>query len=64
MKDWLTISEACKHSGVSQSTLYRWLKRGMLSKYKVGVNSLRIKREELDSLLVPKRVDSRDRVSD
>lgn len=49
-RDWYSISEAAEYLGVSQPTIFRWMKQGTLSFYKVGV-STRFSREGLDSII-------------
>ncbi|MCA9447696.1 MAG: helix-turn-helix domain-containing protein [Candidatus Omnitrophica bacterium] len=49
-RGWYSISEAAQYLGISQPTLFRWMKDGMLSFYKVG-RSTRFSREGLDSLV-------------
>ena len=39
-------SEACKKTGVSRATLFRWLKAGILEKYRKDRRGWRIFREE------------------
>ncbi len=45
--DWFTIPQAAEYLGVSEPTVYRWMREGKLSFYKVG-DSTRFKRENLD----------------
>jgi len=33
---WLTIPEAAKYLGVSEPTIYRWMRQGILTYFKVG----------------------------
>ena len=47
VEEWLTIPEAAGYLGVSEPTVYRWMRNGKLSFYKVG-DSTRFKRENLD----------------
>jgi excisionase family DNA binding protein len=44
---WYTIPEAADYLGVSEPTIYRWMKKGILSFYKVG-GSTRFTQEGLD----------------
>ncbi len=46
-KLWFSIPEAAEYLGVSEPTIYRWMRGGKLSFYKVG-DSTRFKRENLD----------------
>ncbi len=49
-KAWYSIPEAAEYLGISQPTLFRWMKDGILSFYKVG-GSTRFTREGLDALV-------------
>jgi len=49
-KTWLTIKEACKYLDVSEQTIYRWMREGALSYYKIG-DSTRFKIEDLDKVI-------------
>ena len=46
-KSWFTVQEAGEYLGVSEPTIYRWMKEAKLSFYKVG-DATRFKRENLD----------------
>lgn len=46
-KEWFTIPEAATYLGVSEPTIYRWMKEGKLSFYKVG-DSTRFRKENLE----------------
>jgi excisionase family DNA binding protein len=48
--DWLSIPQAAEYLGVSEPTIYRWMKDGLLSFYKVG-GSTRFTREVLDAVI-------------
>lgn len=52
--EWLGIAEACEYLQISEQTMFRWMREGKISYYKVG-KSTRFKREDLD-LLVEKVV--------
>lgn len=45
-KDWYTIKDACEILQVSQMTIFRWMKNGKLSYFKIG-GSVRFKEENL-----------------
>ena len=45
-KVYYRTSEACKKTGVSRATLFRWLKAGILEKYHKDRRGWRIFREE------------------
>lgn len=49
-KDWYSIREAAEYLGVSQPTIYRWMKDELLSFYKVG-GSTRFSKEGLDAVI-------------
>lgn len=48
--DWLSIRDAAEYLGVSQPTIFRWMKDGLLSFYKVG-GATRFSREGLDAVV-------------
>ncbi len=56
--EWLSIAEAAEYLAVSEPTIYRWMRDGKLSFYKVG-DSTRFKRENLD-MVVEKHVGSHE----
>lgn len=33
---WLSISEICKHLGVSNDTIYKWINKHSLPAYRIG----------------------------
>src|SRR5690349_5660242 len=49
----LTIREAADYLGVSQPTIFRWMRAGLLSFYKVG-GSTRFSKEGLDAVVEKK----------
>jgi len=49
-KRWYSVQEAAEYLGVSQPTIFRWMKDGSLSFYKVG-GSTRFSREGLDAVV-------------
>ena len=49
-KDWYTVQEAAEYLGISQPTVFRWMKQGTLSFYKVG-GSTRFSKDGLDALI-------------
>jgi excisionase family DNA binding protein len=49
-RDWYTVEEAAEYLEVSRPTIFRWMKQGKLSYYKVG-GSTRFTRESLDALI-------------
>lgn len=52
-EDFLTVPETAELLKVSAVTVSRWLKDGRLPAYKVGPRAVRIRRVDLDQLLVP-----------
>ena len=49
MSDWLTIQEAADHLKVSKPTIYRWMRAGRLTFYKMG-KSTRFRRDQIDTV--------------
>ena len=49
-RNWYSIAEAADYLQVSQPTIFRWMKEGVLSFYKVG-GSTRFSREGLDAVI-------------
>jgi excisionase family DNA binding protein len=49
-REWFTIPEAAEYLGVSEPTIYRWMRDGILSFYKVG-GSTRFTEEGLEALI-------------
>lgn len=49
-KRWFSVHEAADYLGVSQPTIFRWMKEGSLSFYKVG-GSTRFSQEGLDAVV-------------
>ena len=49
-KGWYTIQEAAEYLQVSQPTIFRWMKDGTLSFYKVG-GSTRFRKDGLDAVI-------------
>jgi excisionase family DNA binding protein len=47
---WLTIKEACKYLDVSEQTVYRWMREGSITFYKIG-DSTRFKEEDLEKVV-------------
>jgi len=47
---WLSTAEAAKYLGISDPTLFRWIRDRRVISYKVG-NATRFKREDLDALV-------------
>ena len=51
-KPWYSIREACEYLDVSEQTVFRWMKEGKLTFFKVG-DSTRFRKEDL-SMMVTK----------
>lgn len=49
-KKWYTVKDAGEYLSVSQPTIFRWMKDGILSFYKIG-GSTRFSREGLDAVI-------------
>ena len=49
-RDWYNVQQAAEYLGVSQPTIFRWMKRGLLSFYKVG-GATRFSKEGLDAVV-------------
>ncbi|MCP4641352.1 MAG: helix-turn-helix domain-containing protein [bacterium] len=49
-RGWYSIPEAAGYLGISQPTLFRWMKQGLVSFYKVG-GSTRFAKEGLDAVI-------------
>ena len=47
---WYTVQEAAEYLGVSQPTIFRWMKQGTLSFYKVG-GATKFDQEGLDAII-------------
>ncbi len=51
---WMTPAEAAKYLGISRTSLYTYMGDGRLPFYYIrGSNQRRIKKSDLDALLVP-----------
>ncbi|MHC4646440.1 MAG: helix-turn-helix domain-containing protein [Planctomycetota bacterium] len=49
-KQWYSIRQAAEYLGVSQPTIFRWMKDGLLSYFKVG-GATRFSQEGLDAVV-------------
>jgi excisionase family DNA binding protein len=49
-KQWYTVREAAEYLGVSQPTIFRWMRDGLLSFFKVG-GATRFSQEGLDAVI-------------
>lgn len=51
--DYLTVAQAAALLQVDPSTIRRWIDQGRLPAYRVGTRQLRLRRADLDRLVVP-----------
>jgi len=49
-KDWFSVREACEYLNVSEQTIFRWMKDGKITFFKVG-DSTRFRQEDLDLMV-------------
>lgn len=56
--DWLSTKDAASYLEISEPTLFRWMKEGLVSFYKVG-RATRFKRASLDAV-IEKRTGSKE----
>lgn len=52
-RDYLTVPEAAKVLDVSPATVWRWIAAGNLPAFRVGVRAIRIKKQDLDTVIAP-----------
>lgn len=55
----LSPAEAAAYKGVNESTIRRWIYKGLLPAQRVGPRLLRIKRADLDAMNQPVRVEQK-----
>jgi len=48
-EEWFTIKEATNYLSISEPTLYRWMRQGKVTFYKVG-DATRFKKKDLDQV--------------
>lgn len=48
---WRTINQAATYYAVDRRTIYRWIAEGRLKAYRLGGQQIRIRQEDLDSVL-------------
>lgn len=51
--EYLAVAEAAVILSVSESTIWRWIRRGDLPAYRIGPRSVRVKREDLERRVTP-----------
>jgi excisionase family DNA binding protein len=49
-KEWLTAKEACSILKISQTTLFDWIKKGIIQKYTIG-SRIRFRHDEVQESL-------------
>lgn len=54
----LNRAQAAEYKGVSERTIDRWIRRGILPARRVGTNRIRIRRADLDAVDQPINLDS------
>lgn len=54
---WMTVKQAAQYLGVSEPTIFRWMREGTLSFFKIG-GATRFRRENLD--LVAQKVTAKE----
>ena len=50
-KEWSTINDVCALFDVTRATVHLWIRKGKLTKYKLGSRSTRFKTDEVVTLL-------------
>lgn len=51
---WMRITEAAAYHGVTVWTIHEWVRRGILTKYRIdGLHNVRVKREDVENLFQP-----------
>jgi excisionase family DNA binding protein len=53
--DYYTVAQAARALDVSPSTVWRWIEAKKLPAYRVGARKIRIKKEDLSSIITPAR---------
>jgi excisionase family DNA binding protein len=62
---WMTVEEASKHLRITRATLYTYMKEGKLPFYYLaGTRNRRLKRSDVDALLVPGKPEDVDSADD
>ena len=51
--EYITVAEAALLVPVTEKTVRRWFNEGRLTRYRVGVRGVRVRRSELDKLITP-----------
>lgn len=63
-KAYYTVPAAAKLLDVSPSTIWRWIQGGHLMAYRVGPRTIRIRRDDLETLVRPAGQGRRERHAD
>src|SRR3990170_984096 len=62
--EYYTVPEASSILNVSTSTVWRWIKTGRLTAYRVGPKNIRIRKADLGAVVKPARTERADRVKE
>jgi excisionase family DNA binding protein len=54
---YYTVSDAARVLDVSPSTVWRWIAAGKLPAYRIGGKSIRIRKDDLQAIIHPARVE-------
>ena len=54
--EYYTVPQAAAVLTMSPSTIWRWIEKGKLPAYRLGLRKIRVKKEDLDALIKPARV--------
>ena len=52
-REYYSVSGAARVLGVSPSTVWRWIKIRKLPAYRVGGHTIRIRKEDLEGIILP-----------
>jgi excisionase family DNA binding protein len=55
MTEFLTIDEAARYLKISRTTVYRFVRQGLLVPYRLGERVVRFRKDDLDAALKPDR---------
>ena len=53
--EYYTVVQAARILDVSRTTVWRWVEEGLLSAYRIGPKTIRIRKGDLDALVQPAR---------
>lgn len=59
-REFYTVSEASQRLDVSRMTVWRWISDGKLPAYRVGGRAIRIRRQDVEGMLRPVRIQVAD----